>query len=117
MKPLFTPRSARDTARALRSTLDDAHRLYRALRACAPGPGCEERPVDPAYFTGVRRLVRAVERVRAAGAEMDLARARVNFPARRQGSDVVLCCDLAEPHALWLGEVPAEEDGAWEQPG
>ena len=115
--PLFTPRSARDTARALHSTLADALHLYRALRACAPPQGVEERPVDPGYFIAVRHLVRAVERVRAAGAEVDLAGQRVRFPARRAGRDVVLFCDLAEPHALWLGDAPAVDDGAWEEPG
>ncbi len=116
-KPLFTPRSAHEAAHALRPTLADALRLYRALTPRAPAPGCEERPVDPTYFAGVRRLVRAVEVVRAAGAEVDLPRARLRFPARRQGREVELCWDLAEPHALRLGDAPAEEDGGWEEPG
>ena len=73
--------------------------------------------MDPAYFAGVRRLVQVVERVRAAGAEVDLARARLSFPARRGGNDVVLRWDLAEPQALWLGDAPAVEDGAWEEAG
>ncbi|HEX5044107.1 MAG TPA: hypothetical protein VFV75_14460 [Candidatus Polarisedimenticolaceae bacterium] len=116
-KPLFTPRSAWDAAHALRPTLADALRLYRALTVRAPAPGCEERPVDLAYFAGVRRLVQAVEQVRAAGAEVDLHRGRLSFPARRAGSDVVLWWTIAEPQALWLGDAPAEEDGAWEEPG
>ena len=116
-KPLFTPRSAREAAHALRPTLADALRLYRALTPRAPAPGCEERPVDRTYFAGVRRLVQAVEAVHAAGAEVDLQRARLRFPARRQGREVELCWDLAEPQALWLGDAPAVEDGGWEEPG
>jgi hypothetical protein len=73
--------------------------------------------VDRTYFAGVQRLVQAMEQVRAAGAEVDLALARLRFPARRQGSDVVLWWDLAEPQGVWLGDVPAVEDGAWEEPG
>jgi hypothetical protein len=115
--PLFTPRSARDAADALRPTLADALRLYRALTSRAPAPGCEERPVDRTYFAGVRRLVTAMEYVRAAGAEMDLTRGRLRFPARRQGSAVELWWHLAEPQALWLGDRPAPEDGGWEEPG
>ena len=117
MKPLFTPRSAQEAALSLRPTLADALRLYRALAPHAPGTGCEERPVDLAYFAGVQRLVQAMEQVRAAGAEVDLARARLRFPARRQGREVELWWDLAEPQALWLGNAPAVEDGAWEEPG
>jgi hypothetical protein len=110
--PLFTPRSARDAALSLRPTLADALRLHRALRAHAPAPGREERPVDPTYFAGVTRLLRALEAVRAAGAEIDLGRGRLRFPARREGRDVVLWWELAEPHALWH---EAWEEG-WEEP-
>jgi hypothetical protein len=117
LKPLFTPRSARDAALSLRPKLADALRLYRALTLRAPAPGFEERPVDRTYFAGVRRLVHVLEQVRAVGAEVDLARARLRFPARRHGSDVLLRWDLAEPQALWLGDAPAPEDGAWEEPG
>lgn len=73
--------------------------------------------MDPTYFAGVRRLVQVVETMRAAGAEVDLRRARLRFPARRQGREVELWWDLAEPQALWLGEAPAEEDGGWEESG
>ena len=114
---LFTPRSARAAAHSLRPTLHEALLLYRALTPRAPGAGCSERPVDPTYFAGVRRLLKAVDRIREAGADLDLPRARLRFPARRQGSDVVLCWDLAEPHALWQGDAPAVEDGAWEEAG
>ncbi|HET9300623.1 MAG TPA: hypothetical protein VFO11_11820 [Candidatus Polarisedimenticolaceae bacterium] len=113
--PLFTPRSARDAAQALRPTMADALRLYRALTRRAPAPGCAERPVDATYFAGVRLLVQVVERMQAAGAEVDLSRARLRFPARRHGRDVHLRWDLAEPQALWLGELPAAEDAGWEE--
>ena len=72
--------------------------------------------MDPTYFAGVRRLVQVVEAMRAAGAEVDLRHGRLRFPARRHGSDVLLRWDLAEPHGLWLGDAPAPEDGAWEEP-
>ena len=117
MKHLFTPGSARDAVLSLRPTLADALRLYRALVTRAPGPGSEDGPVDRTYFAGVRRLLQAMEEVRAAGAEVDLARARLRFPARRQGREVELRWDLAEPQALWLGDAPAPEDGAWEEAG
>jgi len=117
LKHLFTPRSARDAVLSLRPTLAHALRLYHALVARAPGPGAQEGPVDRTYFAGVRRLLQAMEEVRAAGAEVDLARARLRFPARRQGREVELWWDLAEPQALWVGNAPAVEDGAWEEPG
>jgi len=115
--PLFTPRSARAAAHSLRPTLHEALLLYRALTPRAPGAGCAERPVDRAYFAGVRRLVRLVEEVLAAGAELDLGRGRLSFPARREGSDVLLRWEVAEPESLWQGDAPAVEDGAWEEPG
>jgi hypothetical protein len=119
--PLFTPRSAREALRALRPTLTDALRLYRALEGRAPEPGAE-CPVDLAYFAGVRRLLEALARVRDTGAELDLRRGRLRFPARRAGSDVVLSWELGEPHVLWheappRRRTPAEDDGAWEEPG
>jgi len=119
--PLFTPRSARAAVLSLRSTLEDAVRIYRALTLRAPAAGAGERPVDPTYFAGVRRLLRAVEQVRAAGADVDLSRGVLRFPARRRGRDAALRWELAEPHALWH-ETPAqvrtlaEDDGVWEEP-
>lgn len=97
-------------------------RIYRALTLRAPAAGAGERPVDPTYFAGVRRLLRALEQMRAAGAEVDLRRGVLRFPARRRGREAALWWGLAEPHALWH-EIPAqvrtlaEEDGGWEEPG
>lgn len=115
MNPLFTPRSAREAVLSLRPAVRDAVRLYRALAAHAPAALLQERPVDQAYFAGVRRLLQLVEQVRARGAEIDLVRGGLRFPARRGGREAVLRWELCEPHSLWHGGALAEEDGGWEE--
>ncbi len=121
----FTPISARQALARVRPITEALCEVYRELEARAPGSVTSDQIVDPAYFERLRRLHTALGRLERMGVVIkDLRRGLVDFPARREGRDVLLCWRVGEPRLSWWhefeegfgGRRPVDDDGPWEEP-
>jgi len=122
----FTPRSARHALEQVRPIAERLCAIYRELEKSAPGSVASDQRVEPDYFDRVRRLHVALGRLDRLGVMIkDLRRGLVDFPARRDGRDVLLCWRVGEPGLSWWheyqdgfgGRKPLDDDGPWEEPG
>ena len=120
----FTPRSARQTLARLRANAELMCRLYRTMERTRPRPVVPEQPVDRAYFLLLSRLHAELEQIHASGAQVkDVRQGLVDFPARRDGREVLLCWKVGEAtleywhetQAGYASRRPVDEDGPWEE--
>ena len=121
---LFTPHSARNALGELRPVAERICQLFRALEDRRPRPITPEQPVEPAYFALLNQLHEGLDAVRASGARVkDLREGMIDFPARREGRQVLLCWQVGENSLRFWRETGAgyagrrlvDEDGPWEE--
>lgn len=120
---LFTPASARRVLSQIRPVVEKMCRTYRRLEQRETGPIASDRRVDPGYFRLLVDLGRSLEQIGAAGARVKNPReGLIDFPARREGRDVLLCWKAGEPTLdYWhepdegyAGRRRVDEAGPWE---
>ena len=104
---------------------DGAARLasIAGQRYQATPPACDSH-VPPPYLAGLQALSSGLETIRELGGEMkDVDTGLVDFPARRNGEDVLLCWRIGEEAVTWWhtpqagfgGRNPIGPDDVWEE--
>jgi hypothetical protein len=120
---LFTPRTANRALRALRPTVERLCRLFNDMEQLCPERIHTDQTVEPGYFGLVCKLHDLIQRLMAAGVEVkDLKHGIIDFPARLDGKQVLLCWQVGEPglahwhetEAGYSGRKPVDDDGLWE---
>ena len=120
---LFTPQSARRILVEIRPVAERMCRIFRSLEERRPQRiACDDR-VDPTYFLLLIDLCRAFDRIGKSGVQVkDPREGLLDFPARRDGRDVLLCWKVGEPTlSFWhhpedglAGRRRVDEEGPWE---
>ena len=118
----FTPASARAALVQVRPVAEDICRLYRLLETRRPTRVDSDQRVVPQYFMTVRRLHGLIESLDRKGIRVkDPKRGLLDFPARLDGRNVLLCWKVGEPTLLFwhepnagfAGRRPVDEHAAW----
>lgn len=121
---LFTPMTARRELRRLKPAAERMCRLFRVLEQRRPARVLSDQLVDPAYFTLVQRLHAALQEINSHGVHVrDVQHGLLDFPARREGREVLLCWKVGEPSlefwhetgAGFAGRQPLADDGRWDE--
>jgi hypothetical protein len=119
----FTPDSARQVLDELRPVAERMCELYRDLEDRRPRQILPEQPVERVYFSLVQRLQQLLSRIHRSGARVkDLRRGLLDFPARRDGREVLLCWKVGERslefwHEMddgYSGRQRVDDDGPWD---
>ncbi len=121
---IFTPSTARASLSMVRRKAERLFRLFRVMERRGPDLGGSDRPVDRGYFLMLLKLISEMGALHEAGVRVDPRNGMLDFPARREGRDVLLCWKTGEPrlehwHELdpeAEGRFPVDDDGPWEEP-
>jgi hypothetical protein len=120
----FTPMTARRELPKVKPAAERMCRLFRVLQQRRPSRVLSDQRVEPAYFTLVQQLHAALQEINSYGVQVkDVQHGLLDFPARRQGREVLLCWKVGEPslefwhetEAGFAGRQPLADDGAWEE--
>ena len=120
---LFTPRSARRVLAEIRPVAERMCRIFRSLEERKPRRIASDDRVDPTYFRLLIDLCGTFDRIGKTGVQVkDPREGLLDFPAKRDGRDVLLCWKVGEPTlAFWhepeeglAGRRRVDEEGPWE---
>jgi len=102
---LFTPLSAQTILKRIRPAAESMCRLVRRMKEIRPTGGDSDQAVDRTYFRLLLELHRNIIFVRDEGVLVHGSElGTIDFPAKRGGSDVVLCWRVGEPEPChWHG--------------
>jgi len=121
---LFTPSSARRALTEIRPVAERMCRLFRSLEQRKPRRIASDNRVDPVYFRLLVDLCRSFDRIGRSGVQVkDPREGLLDFPAKRDGRDVLLCWKVGEPTLdFWheaeeglAGRRRVDEEGPWEE--
>ena len=119
----FTPETAQRILVLVRPAVDDLLRIYHEMERRRPDRVRPDGRVDPTYFRLLVDLCRTLERIGRAGVQVkDPREGLLDFPARRDGREVLLCWKVGEAtldhwHEIdqgYAGRRRVDEEGPWE---